>query len=141
MHQDGNIVSRVGPPQRGSGLVSSTMDLAGNVDTFTGAGAQKGLPFAYSGGETFPGADMPFGMVQWSPDTVTPAYSGYKYSDNRIRGFSLTHLSGAGCYAYGDLPFYCRLRAPLRFRPRLILPVILPLSRMMQKWPIQVSTK
>jgi predicted alpha-1,2-mannosidase len=104
-HQDGNIVSGIGPQQRDNNLVSSMMDLAGNVDTFTGAGAQKGLPAAYSGGETFPGADMPFGMVQWSPDTVTPAYSGYNYSDNRIRGFSLTHLSGAGCNAYGDLPF------------------------------------
>jgi predicted alpha-1,2-mannosidase len=75
------------------------------VDPFTGTGEQKLLPAAYSGGETFPGADVPFGMVQWSPDTVEHAYSGYDYNDNRIRGFSLTHLSGAGCSTYGDIPF------------------------------------
>ena len=104
-HEDGNVWLGVGTPQQGIGLASSTLDLTSNVDTFTGTGAQQGLPSAYSGGETFPGADMPFGMVQWSPDTVARAYSGYKYSDNRIRGFGLTHVSGAGCYAYGDLPF------------------------------------
>src|SRR5579859_3489065 len=95
VHQDGDIVLKVGTPQQGIGLASSTLDLTSNVDTFTGTGAQQGLPSAYSGGETFPGADMPFGMVQWSPDTVARAYSGYKYSDNHIRGFSLTHVSGA----------------------------------------------
>jgi len=79
--------------------------LAHMVNVFTGTGARKTLPAAYSGGETFPGATVPFGMVQWSPDTVTFAYSGYAYDDQRIRGFSLTHLSGAGCSQYGDLPF------------------------------------
>jgi predicted alpha-1,2-mannosidase len=47
-------------------------------------------------------------MVQWSPDT-TPAdqrgEGGYDYRDNHIRGFSLTHMSGAGCEVYGDFPF------------------------------------
>jgi predicted alpha-1,2-mannosidase len=105
VHRDGDVILASGTPQSEIGVVSSTFDLAGNVNSFTGTGAQKALPAAYSGGETFPGADMPFGMVQWSPDTVSRAYSGYKYSDNRIRGFSLTHLSGAGCYAFGDLPF------------------------------------
>jgi predicted alpha-1,2-mannosidase len=104
-HEDGDVLLGSGTPQRGVGVVSSTLDLTSNVDTFTGTGAQQGLPWAYSGGETFPGADMPFGMVQWSPDTVARTYSGYKYSDNRIRGFSLTHVSGAGCFAYGDVPF------------------------------------
>jgi predicted alpha-1,2-mannosidase len=105
VHQDGDVLINTGTPQSGIGVVSSTFDLTSSVNTFTGTGAQKGLPAAYSGGETFPGADMPFGMVQWSPDTVAHAYSGYKYSDNRVKGFSLTHLSGAGCNAYGDLPF------------------------------------
>ena len=105
VHKDGDVLMSTGSSPGGIGAVSSTLDLTSNVDTFTGTGAQKGLPAAYSGGETFPGADMPFGMVQWSPDTVARVYSGYKYSDDRIRGFSLTHLSGAGCYAYGDLPF------------------------------------
>ena len=48
---------------------------------------------------------MPFGMVQWSPDTVSNAPGGYTYTDHRITGFSLTHLSGAGCRIFGDVPF------------------------------------
>ena len=84
---------------------SSALALATTVNPLTGTGAQAALPAAYSGGETFPGADLPSGMVQWSPDTVHYAYSGYAYGDTRIRGFSLTHLSGAGCSQYGDLPF------------------------------------
>jgi predicted alpha-1,2-mannosidase len=62
----------------------------------------------FGGGHNFPGAAAPFGMVQWSPDT-TPAdrngRGGYDYRDSHIRGFSLTHLSGAGCALYGDFPF------------------------------------
>src|SRR5579863_2673032 len=53
------------------------------------------------GGNTFPGATLPFGMVQWSPDTNTDAW--YKYDENQLYGFSLTHISGAGCPLYGDL--------------------------------------
>jgi predicted alpha-1,2-mannosidase len=52
------------------------------------------------GGETFPGASLPFGMVQWSPDTNHRAY--YIYGDKQITGFSMTHLSGVGCPIYGD---------------------------------------
>lgn len=54
----------------------------------------------------FPGADMPFGMAQWSPDTTPdrPDGGGYEYNDSSISGFSLTHLSGPGCGADGDLP-------------------------------------
>jgi predicted alpha-1,2-mannosidase len=52
------------------------------------------------GGNTFPGATLPFGMIQWSPDTNTDAW--YAYSDKQIDGFSLTHVSGAGCPLYGD---------------------------------------
>lgn len=62
----------------------------------------------FGGGHNFPGAAAPFGMVQWSPDT-TPAdrdgRGGYDYRDSHLRGFSLTHLSGAGCALYGDFPF------------------------------------
>jgi predicted alpha-1,2-mannosidase len=58
-----------------------------------------------NGGNTFPGADAPFGMVQWSPDTTTRPYGGgYDYDDTSIMGFSLTHLSGPGCRAEGDIP-------------------------------------
>ena len=58
-----------------------------------------------NGGDDFPGADAPFGMVQWSPDTPSrPHGGGYEYNDSAITGFSLTHLSGAGCAAEGDVP-------------------------------------
>lgn len=52
------------------------------------------------GGNTFPGATLPFGMMQWSPDTGSEAW--YHYGDKTIVGFSLTHISGAGCPLYGD---------------------------------------
>ena len=45
------------------------------------------------GGNTFPGATLPFGMIQWSPDTNAEAW--YEYNDKQITGFSLTHISGA----------------------------------------------
>lgn len=57
-------------------------------------------------GHTFPGAIVPFGGVQLSPDTRLDGWdgcSGYHYSDNRIYGFSHTHLSGTGCSDYGDI--------------------------------------
>ncbi|GHJ49262.1 hypothetical protein Cs7R123_66040 [Catellatospora sp. TT07R-123] len=46
-------------------------------------------------GNTFPGAALPFGMVQLSPDTGWG--TGYNYDQTKIRGFSHTHLSGVGC--------------------------------------------
>ncbi|MEU9135239.1 lectin [Streptomyces sp. NPDC048404] len=53
----------------------------------------------------FPGADVPFGMVQWSPDTSSrPPGGGYEYNDSSITGFSLTHIAGPGCGAAGDIP-------------------------------------
>jgi len=65
------------------------------------------------GGNVFPGAVLPFGMVSFSPEnsrgnqTRTAAPGGYLYSATRIRGFSLTHLSGTGCAgASGDIPFF-----------------------------------
>jgi predicted alpha-1,2-mannosidase len=79
--------------------------LADHVHVF--AGTRPGHD-TFGGGHNFPGAAAPFGMVQWSPDT-TPAdrngRAGYDYRDSHIRGFSLTHLSGAGCSLYGDFPF------------------------------------
>jgi predicted alpha-1,2-mannosidase len=64
-----------------------------------------------NGGNTYPGAVVPFGMLQWSPEntrgkhTRTASPSGYQFDAKRIRGFSLTHLSGAGCAgASGDIP-------------------------------------
>ena len=57
-------------------------------------------------GHTYPGAILPFGAIQLSPDTRLDGWdgcSGYHYSDNRIYGFSHTHLSGTGCSDYGDI--------------------------------------
>ncbi|MGH3395963.1 MAG: glycoside hydrolase domain-containing protein, partial [Streptosporangiaceae bacterium] len=58
------------------------------------------------GGNTFPGADVPFGQVQWSPDTMpnNNAGGGYSYGDSQLWGYSLTHISGPGCGAAGDVP-------------------------------------
>jgi predicted alpha-1,2-mannosidase len=56
-------------------------------------------------GHDFPGADVPYGMLQWSPDTSSrPKGGGYDYSDSSISGFSLTHIAGPGCTAAGDVP-------------------------------------
>jgi predicted alpha-1,2-mannosidase len=66
-------------------------------------------PFVGTGGHghTFPGAVLPFGMVQLSPDTRVDGSwdgcSGYHYNDSIIYGFSHTHLSGVGCSDYGDI--------------------------------------
>ncbi|MET7486639.1 GH92 family glycosyl hydrolase [Streptomyces sp. NPDC005538] len=81
-------------------------DLARYVNPFVGT-APGGTDFGHGGGagNTFPGASAPLGGVQWSPDTVTYQHGGYSYGDNRIRGFSLAHISGAGCAAYGNVPF------------------------------------
>jgi predicted alpha-1,2-mannosidase len=62
-------------------------------------------------GNTYPGAVTPYGMLAWSPQTSNgdqahnPAPGGYAYDAKKIRGFSLTHLSGVGCSgANGDIP-------------------------------------
>lgn len=57
-------------------------------------------------GHTFPGATMPFGMVQLSPDTRVQTWdgtSGYHYDDPTIMGFSHTHLCGTGGGDLGDI--------------------------------------
>ena len=71
------------------------------VNVFVGTGGD---------GHTFPGAAVPFGMVQLSPDTqqrhfkqAYPWAAGYRYEDNSILGFSHTHFSGAGHSDLGDV--------------------------------------
>lgn len=69
------------------------------VNVFIGTGGH---------GHTFPGATLPHGMMQISPDTRLlgwDACSGYHYTDSRINGFSHTHLSGTGIGDYGDVTF------------------------------------
>jgi len=65
-----------------------------------------------NGGDEFPGAVVPFGMVQWSPDTTTEESGGYLYTATQIAGFGLDHLSGAGCDYGGDAAFTPVLAAP-----------------------------
>ncbi|MBO2452725.1 GH92 family glycosyl hydrolase [Actinomadura barringtoniae] len=80
-------------------------DLTSYVNPFVGS--QDGGPdFGHGGGAgmNFPGAVTPFGMMQWSPDTVRTSGGGYKYEDNRLRGFSMTHISGPGCTGAQDFP-------------------------------------
>ncbi|WP_328315987.1 GH92 family glycosyl hydrolase [Streptomyces sp. NBC_00388] len=65
-----------------------------------------------NGGNTYPGATAPYGMIGWSPtstngdQTNTAAANGYDYNTTRMRGLSLTHVNGAGCApgAAGDVP-------------------------------------
>ena len=99
----------VGPPDgSGSGSTAAPASLVRDPASLVNPMAGTGTGPVQSGavGE-FPGADVPFGMVQWSPDT-TPntagSGGGYSYADSQISGFSLTHLSGTGCAAYGDIP-------------------------------------
>ena len=68
----------------------------------------EALPMVGTGGHghAFPGAIVPFGMVQLSPDTPLEGWdgsSGYHYSDTAIRGFSHTHLAGTGVGCLGDI--------------------------------------
>lgn len=73
---------------------STPADLSKHVDSFIGTGGH---------GHVYPGATVPFGMVQLSPDNGLSGWdwcSGYHYSDSFIAGFSHLHLSGTGI---GDL--------------------------------------
>ncbi|MDE3067569.1 MAG: GH92 family glycosyl hydrolase [Verrucomicrobiota bacterium] len=68
----------------------------------------EALPMVGTGGHghTYPGATVPFGFVQLSPDTRMEGWdacSGYHYSDTNILGFSHTHLSGTGGIDLGEL--------------------------------------
>ena len=74
-------------------------EYADSVNVFIGTGGH---------GHTFPGATLPHGMVQLSPDTRLfgwDACSGYYYDDTSIMGFTHTHLSGTGIGDYGDILF------------------------------------
>ncbi|HLN53405.1 MAG TPA: GH92 family glycosyl hydrolase [Lentimicrobium sp.] len=82
-------------------VISQSVDKPDNpskyVNPFIGTGGH---------GHTFPGATVPFGMVQLSPDTRLEGWDGcggYHYSDEYIYGFSHTHLSGTGVPDYCDV--------------------------------------
>ena len=83
---------------------------AGKPDLFIGTGGH---------GHTFPGASLPFGMVQLSPDTDNSrwdACSGYHRTDTSIMGFSHTHLSGTGIGDMLDV-LVVPTRGPLELDP------------------------
>lgn len=83
-------------------MAQSSTDPASLVDPMIGT-----AHFGY----TFPGAVVPFGMVSFSPNLLSAAADkrntpgGYIYTGSVVRGFALTHLSGAGCAGSGDIPF------------------------------------
>lgn len=80
-------------------IVAAQRDYTSLVNPFIGTGGH---------GHTYPGASMPFGMMQLSPDTRGADWdgsSGYHYSDSVIYGFTHTHLSGTGIPDYCDILF------------------------------------
>ncbi|MFE2640431.1 GH92 family glycosyl hydrolase [Streptomyces scopuliridis] len=110
---------------RGGGVVAALAGIVASLAVGTTADAASSAeavrqPVAYvdpligsaNGGNTYPGANLPFGMIAWSPtstagdQTNTAAANGYSYNTTRLRGFSLTHVNGAGCHpgAAGDVP-------------------------------------
>ena len=87
--------------QREQLITDKQINLTQFVNPFIGTGGRS----LFGGGNTFPGAAYPLGMVQWSPDTISNPPGGYSYYDSVIKGFSLTHFSGRGCQVYQDFPF------------------------------------
>ncbi|MFM6924150.1 MAG: GH92 family glycosyl hydrolase, partial [Ferruginibacter sp.] len=89
-----------------SQLLVAQKDFVQYVDPFIGTGGH---------GHTYPGATLPHGMVQLSPDTRLDGWDGcggYHYSDNYIYGFTHTHLSGTGVSDYGDILLMPMSRKP-----------------------------
>ena len=99
------VAAGVPPPASGAApSATAGADPAALVHPLDGTGTGPVSPGTIG---QFPGADVPFGMIQWSPDTspnTVQAGGGYSYSDSAISGFSLTHLSGTGCPSYQDVP-------------------------------------
>jgi predicted alpha-1,2-mannosidase len=81
------------------GSLAQAADLTQHVNPFIGT--------VVGSGNTYPGAQVPFGMISWSPQSgdFRGSPGGYNYNDQRISGFGLIHLSGAGCDTTCDLPF------------------------------------
>jgi predicted alpha-1,2-mannosidase len=89
----------------------SESDYAKYVNPFIGTGGH---------GHTYPGATLPHGLVQLSPDTRTSGWdacSGYYHDDETLMGFSHTHLSGTGIGDLGDVLFL-----PYEGEPKLMAP-------------------
>ncbi|MEU4350297.1 GH92 family glycosyl hydrolase [Streptomyces sp. NPDC023838] len=85
---------------------AAVLPLTQYVDPFIGtddSNAPNPVPGG-AGGSTYPGAVVPFGGVQFGPDTPTASPSGYRYKDASVEDFSLSHFDGAGCANNEDLP-------------------------------------
>ena len=105
--------------QRGKQLFCPALAMAVSLALFSGSSmaASGGNAAAVDprigtggNGHTFPGATVPFGMIQLSPDTAMPDFkhaynwaAGYQYGDPTIMGFSHTHFSGSGHSDLGDV--------------------------------------
>lgn len=89
-----------------AGGLARGADLAALVNPFVGTA---------QGGDIVPGAIVPFGMVELSPDMHVQSY--YIYQQHHISGFSMTHLSGVGCPSYGDV-FFTATTGPLQVQPK-----------------------
>ncbi|WP_156044008.1 GH92 family glycosyl hydrolase [Cellulomonas sp. HZM] len=87
------VAAGVGALGASPASADEAVDLTGYVNPFIGTQDE---------GNTYPGATVPFGMVQMSPDTGHN--TGYDYTQSKIRGFSLAHMSGVGCGLDGFVP-------------------------------------
>lgn len=96
--------ARTDPPA----VSTTTTGLAQWVDPLIGTTASTAPSPVVNGagGSTNPAATVPFGMVQWGPDTPNADPPGYEYTDTSITGFSVTHIDGAGCTSFRDFPVY-----------------------------------
>jgi predicted alpha-1,2-mannosidase len=89
---------------------SFVLSLCGAAAAFAADACQYVNPFigtAVGSGNTYPGPQVPFGMITWSPQSADFGWSpaGYSYRNDKLNGFGLIHLSGAGCSATCELPF------------------------------------
>lgn len=83
-----------------SSFSQTSNDPAALVNPFVGTAMSS----IHDYGKTVPGAVRPFGMLYWSPDTYNEVF--YVYERPVTRGFSLTHISGPGIGASGDVPVF-----------------------------------
>src|SRR5262249_29143917 len=99
------VVADGGEPDAGPPPVM--LDLVKYVDPFIGtddSDSPHPVPNG-AGGNMYPAAVAPFGMVQIGPDTPTADAGGYRHRDGIIKQFSATHIDGAGCSNDQDFPF------------------------------------
>ncbi len=102
--------------------ISETRRLTDYVNPFIGTGGK---------GNTYPGATVPFGMVQLSPDNGRSGWdwiSGYYYPDTVLAGFSHLHLSGTGAGDLYDISYFPYTGKPILAKPGVLGPKSTPYS-------------